>query len=798
MKKRWIKSVIALFVACGICGGGFYTYKYYSVKAASASQTYTFSPVQVTKGTLDITVAGSGTVTCAAQYDIIAGSSGIVNYSNFKVGDKVNKGDLIAKIDDTSTKKSIQTLEGNLSQKGLELSKLQKSFDTTYVKSPASGRIKSLLLQSGDNISTMNINAVGPAAIISADGKMKFTVDVAAGSDANSVVYKNEKVNVMVNGETVEGIVTSTNVSKDSSTEKSIQTAESNIETKKTELEKLQESLNNLYTTAPASGTVKSLSVQAGDNLTNLGSLGSVLTINRDGKMIATVNVDKGESAGNVVKKDDYVDLYLDDNLIGTALVTTSTVEIVDSKTSLTTSAGKIEFELDKDTLTPGTRVKVRNHGSSNVLGEATLSLSDPVKISASSGIVSEVYVSENSVVKKGDNLFKLDEDSIKKNIETKKQEIENAQNELALLKATIGANQQNSSATSGTGSGTILVTISRDDFPVNATATVQKINAANTVIGTGELQINDPVKINISSGIVESTYISENSIVKKGDNLFKLNGDDIKVSVDTKDLEIQQAQLDLENTKSKLEKTSITSPIDGVIATQNLKVGDEISNSEAGTKVAATVIDPNQMQIVVPIDELDINKIKLGQKANIYLDSMPDNTYDGQVSKISTYGKTTSGVTTYSVTISIKSEEIMRVGMTANVKILVGQKENVLLLPSTAVQYQNDNKVVISSTQTNSAANTKNSTSNLASMLLTNSKEITTGSMNEQYVEIASGLQEGDTVLVPSKISVTKTTTKSSTTTTDGPPDGGMGGPPDGGGAPPSGGGGGMGGPPN
>lgn len=786
MKKKWIKSVIALVVACGICAGGFFTYKYYSSKSASASQTYTYTPVKVTKGTLDTTVSASGTITCASQYDILLGSSGIVNYSNFKVGDKVNKGDLIAKIDDTNTQKSIQNYETSINQKDVELNQLQKSYDSNYIKSPASGRIKSLLLEAGDNASS--ISAAGPAAIISTDGKMKLTVDVPAGSDVNSVVTKNEKVNVTVNGETVEGVVSSTSVSRDSSSEKSIQTAESDISSKQDELKKLQDSLDNLYTTAPASGTIKSLSIQPGDNLSNITALGSVLTINRDGKMVGTINVEKGDGAGNAVKSGDYVDVYIGDTKIATALITSSTVQIVNNKTSLTYSGGKIEIQIDTDTYTPGTKVRVQNHDSSNVLGEGTIELSDPVKISSSSGIVSEVYVSENSVIKKGDNLFKLDEDSIKQNIENKKKEIQDAQDQLAITKATLGNYQQNKSATTGTGNGSMVVTISRDDFPVNATATVQKINGANTFIGTGELQINDPVKLTVGSGIIDKSYIYENSIVKKGDTLFKLNDDSINNSVASKNIEIQQAQLNLDNTKTILEKTSITSPIDGTIAAQNLKVGDEITSSQVGSKVAATVIDPNQMQVTVSIDELDINKIKLGQKANIYLDSTPDTTYEGQVSKISTYGKTTSGVTSYSVTVSIKSNDVLRIGMTANVKIVVSSKENVLLLPSTAIQYGSDNsKSVISETSTAANSNGKSASTDLTSMLKNNSKKITTGLINEQYAEILSGLEEGDSVLVASKVNVPKTTTtKSSTSNNDmngGPPDGGMGGPPSGGG---------------
>lgn len=766
MKKKWIKTIVALILVFGVCTGGYYIYKNNNMKTAATSSTLKLTPVKATRGDIDVSISASGTVTCGAQYDLLTGNNGQIESVNLKEGDKVNKGDLIVKIKDTTTEKNLQTSQVNLGQKTIDLAKLEKNLNSTYLKSPASGRIKSLNPKNGDDLA--DLKSLGSAMIISRDGQMKLSVDVAAGSDINSIVSRDEEVNVSINGEVIRGHVISTSVSKDNGTEKTIQADEASLSTKKAELEDLQKSLNDLYTKAPADGRIKSLNLQAGDDVSNLKAVGALMIINRDGKMDIAVETSAVDDPNAVILKDDIVDIYLNDSEITEGTVTTSTIKQVTGKTSLSASAGKIQIEMDKDDISPHTEVTVKKHNSSLVLGKGTAELSDPVQVSASSGLVTNVYISENSYVKKGDNLFKFDEDNVRKDIEAKKLEIQQVQSELNNLKANLGVNQGGGAATSGTNKGSIVVTIPRDDLPVGATATVQKMNTANTTIGTGTLQVNDPVAIDISSGIVENVYVSENSMVQRDDNLLKLSGDDIKASITSKNLDIKQNQLDIDNSKTILDKTSIISPIDGIIAALNVNAGDNISSS----KVAATVLDPDQMQVVVSVDELDIDKIKIGSKAKVDLDAVPGKTFDGEVTKIATLGKTTNGVTNYDVTVIIKNADVMKVGMTANVKIITQSKKNVLLLPATAIQKMKNNRVVINPNGLYYEANPQKESKNLKivtelSEALNNySKPVQTGLANEQYVEVIGGIQEGETVLIPTKVSTSQTQTSTSKTT--------------------------------
>lgn len=732
MKKKWVKTIVALVVALSLAGGGYYGYKRFFAKSKAVTAV-NLSTAKATRGNIETTVSASGTVTSTSEYDITTSNSGVVESVNFKEGDTVKKGDVIAKIKDKDTEKSIANSQLTLAQKSMDLGTLQKNYNTNYISSPIAGRIKSLVAEAGDDLS--NLKALDSIAVISRDGKMKVSVDVPSGSDANSVVTKNETVDVDVNGQTVQGTVTSTSLSRDTNTEKSIKSTELSISEKKTALDGYQKSLDNLYVKAPVSGKVKSVIAQPGDNASNLKAAGPLMYINKDGKMKITVNIEAGTNANVIVVKGDSVLVYLGDNCIATGTVLTSSVQKSGTNSDGTeiTNAGTVSIEINTDTYPINTEVSVyKTNGSDIKVGTGKLSLSDPVEISAGSGVISSLYVSENSVVNKGDNLLKYSEDDINTNIANTKKEIEQLQNDLQTMKTTIASNQS-SGATSGTGSGSLVVTIPQDDLPVDATVTVKKQNSDHTVIGTGDLEINDPVKITGSSGVIDKVYVSENSVVKKGDNLFKLNGDSIQVSMASKNIEIQQAQMDLDNYQTNLDKTTLVSPIDGVLSAQNLNVGDNVSSN----KVAATVFNPNQLKVVVTVDELDIPKVKIGQKARVTLDAITDKTYTGEVSNIAVVGKTSNSVTTYDVTINIDNPESMKTGMSVTAKIITNSKENVLLLPVNAVQKRADGYVVVTS---DGSANTAGANGSANPQSSANSKTGNTSSSNQTKQNTTAG----------------------------------------------------------
>jgi HlyD family secretion protein len=182
----------------------------------------------------------------------------------------------------------------------------------------------------------------------------------------------------------------------------------------------------------------------------------------------------------------------------------------------------------------------------------------------------------------------------------------------------------------------------------------------------------------------------------------------------------------------------TITAPITGLITAVNNKNGDNVSaintiwTSNPGigqpTKPALTIVDPDTMKVKVPVDELDIERIKEGQKTEIRVDAVSGKVYEGTVESIPEIGITINGVTTYNVVVSIQNREDIKIGMSANVDIVVDSKDDVLAVPADVV-IEKDNKRYV-----------KNENDNLI--------EVKTGIENENYIEILDGIKEGEEVL--------------------------------------------------
>ena len=294
------------------------------------------------------------------------------------------------------------------------------------------------------------------------------------------------------------------------------------------------------------------------------------------------------------------------------------------------------------------------------------------------------------------------------------------------------------------------------------------------------------PVVIDGSSGsasIVSKVYVVAGSAVNKGDTLYTLNAEDINNSISSQNLNIQQDQTTLSNAEVQAGYNSFKSPVNGTVAALNFNPGDDIQSGKA----VATIIDLNQMQTVVAVDELDIDKVKVGQTATTTIDAITGKTFTGKVLKISSIGVSTNSVTTYDVAVSIDNATGVKTGMTTNAKISVQTKDNVIMLPIEAVQGTGTNKSVTvetsgnSSTSTGTSSNTNNYSGNSSSgnaagngtqrvrsgggaptsIASVTRKNIEVGIANQNYIEVTSGVNEGDTVLVAIVKSATTTSTK-------------------------------------
>ena len=323
------------------------------------------------------------------------------------------------------------------------------------------------------------------------------------------------------------------------------------------------------------------------------------------------------------------------------------------------------------------------------------------------SGKVAQVSVQVGDKVKQGQVLMTLDPTDLQLSLKTAQTSLANAQASLdsAKIKASQNVNQL------------IIAKTSLDKAQValqQAQAAYDAIAWRGDVGGTTQAATLQSASADYRSALanynITASNLSDNSAVR------------------TAQAQVDQAQISVDQAQKNLDNTKLVALFDGYVAQVNFAVGDT-----AGTGAAVVIADLSKLQVGVTISEVDIAKIKVGQAAQLTLDALPGQTYDGKVISIGPVGTVTQGVVNYPVIISVSNPDAsIMPGMTANLAITVDQRQNVLLVPLRAVRTQGNQKIVTVLYQGQQIA-----------------VPVTVGLTNDQSAEITSGLKAGDEVVL-------------------------------------------------
>ena len=331
----------------------------------------------------------------------------------------------------------------------------------------------------------------------------------------------------------------------------------------------------------------------------------------------------------------------------------------------------------------------------------------------------------------------------------------------------------------------------------------------------------------------IENLLIHEGSYVEKNSELFQVTTKtaeeylkEFKDAVESADDNLENAENKLSNTQDNVDDYTITAPISGTVITKNAKVGDKISKSSSGTTTMAVIYDLSTMTLEMSVDELDVSSIKVGQSVEITADAVEGETFTGTVTNVSLQSSYSNDVTNYPVTVTLDDTGSLLPGMNVDAKIILDSSENALVIPASALMRGNRVYVKKSSDSTENADTQRNDSSdnvgdadserknhgdgtlnadsvdrqpdagaeasgsskgsgtdNSSSKSTGSGKsgssnvpdgfeavQVTTGIINDDYVEIFSGLSEGDEVYISSD--------SGSSTQTNQMQMGGMGGP--------------------
>ncbi|MEG2455605.1 MAG: efflux RND transporter periplasmic adaptor subunit [Oscillospiraceae bacterium] len=238
-------------------------------------------------------------------------------------------------------------------------------------------------------------------------------------------------------------------------------------------------------------------------------------------------------------------------------------------------------------------------------------------------------------------------------------------------------------------------------------------------------------------SGELETLSIREGDTVYDGQVLGRYKENDMESQIENARLALESAKLSLVNTRDQLENYRITAPLTGTVIEKNLKVGDNLDATTSG--YLAVIYDMSTLTFEIKIDEQDIGKIAVGQTVRMTAKAVEGGKFTGHVSKININGVTSGGVTTYPVTVVIDNAGALLPGMNVSAEIIVEEAVGVLSVPVTAVGRGDTVQVLPAE------AYDKNGAPDYTKLVET---PVTLGRNDEEYIEILSGLQEGDTVV--------------------------------------------------
>ena len=217
------------------------------------------------------------------------------------------------------------------------------------------------------------------------------------------------------------------------------------------------------------------------------------------------------------------------------------------------------------------------------------------------------------------------------------------------------------------------------------------------------------------------------------------------QIKVDTakqrqSEAQVSQNEASLKQLEEQLSYTTITAPIDGVVLSRDVQVGDAVSSILVLGSTATLVMtlgDTHQVYVKGKVDESDIGKVYLGQPARIKVQSFPNKTFVGKVTKIAPLGVEKDNVTTFEVQISIDNPGgELKALMTANAEIVLEEHKNVLTVPEQAVIYDKD----------------RNATVNIPDPHGKDGQRpvpVKLGLSNGSRIEVLSGLKPGDAVVL-------------------------------------------------
>ena len=227
--------------------------------------------------------------------------------------------------------------------------------------------------------------------------------------------------------------------------------------------------------------------------------------------------------------------------------------------------------------------------------------------------------------------------------------------------------------------------------------------------------------------------------------HMSDVKAQEVQLEVKRQDVKLAESQLvsddiALKIAKQRLEDTKVISPIDGVVSSRTVQIGQIISSgisNVGGGTTALTLSDLSRLFLLASVDEAEIGDVAMGQTAEITADAFPGRKFRGQVVRIATKGVTVQNVTTFEVKIEVvdKKKTMLKPEMTGNVDVLIAEKGDALVVPVEAVSRRMMGKSFVILKKSDGTMEERH--------------EVETGITDNTNIEIVSGLNENDVIML-------------------------------------------------
>lgn len=367
-----------------------------------------------------------------------------------------------------------------------------------------------------------------------------------------------------------------------------------------------------------------------------------------------------------------------------------------------------------------------RGNLRNTVTATGTLQAVTTVQVgSQASGTISALYADFNSIVKKGQVVAQLDPSQMKAQVEQAQANLQQAkaslaQSQAAVTNARAGISdaqaknlaakstvQNNQAGVSASEANVAVLKAQQDDALsllkqqeslLKAGVIAQRdYDVAMTAYKTAEAKYNQAVaqlsqsklseQSSASAGIAQSNAAVEQS---------KAQLQQSQAQVEQNSAQVKQAEAALSLAQVNLSHTTITSPIDGIVVSRDVNVGQTVAASLSAPTLFTIANDLTQMQVIANIDQADIGLVEQAKSVKFNVDAFPGKDFDGKIQEMRLNPVNVQNVVTYNVVIDVNNpEQKLKPGMTANLVITIDERNNVLKVPNSALRFtmQNPNR---------------------------------------------------------------------------------------------------------